>query len=66
MEGQTTLTLVVFRCQNETLLKFVQIYFSHEKSAVIEFVSPNSAELFQRTHNRKMMDLAIITVTRYY
>jgi len=37
---------------------------THEKSAVIEFVSPNSAELFQRTHNRKMMDLAIINVTR--
>eukprot|EP00088_Acartia_fossae_P012934 TRINITY_DN16697_c0_g1_i1.p1 TRINITY_DN16697_c0_g1~~TRINITY_DN16697_c0_g1_i1.p1 ORF type:complete len:453 (-),score=134.57 TRINITY_DN16697_c0_g1_i1:763-2121(-) len=37
---------------------------THEKSAVIEFVSPNSAELFQRTQNRKMMDLAIITVSR--
>jgi len=34
------------------------------KSAVIEFMEAGSAECFTKQHNRKMMDLAIINVSR--
>ena len=34
------------------------------KSAVIEFVAPDSAETFTRQHNRRMLDLAILSVSR--
>ena len=37
---------------------------SESKSAVVEFSDPDSAERFTKVHNRKMMDLAIINVTR--
>jgi len=37
---------------------------TNEKSAVIEFEKAHSADLFTRVNNRKMMDLAIINVTR--
>ena len=37
---------------------------SEQKSAVVEFRESGSADLFSRSHNRKMMDLAIITATR--
>jgi len=41
----------------------IQVH-SEKKSAVVEFSNANSAEVFSNTHNRKMMDLAIITATR--
>ena len=39
-------------------------FFSQDKSAVVEFSNASSADMFTRSHNRKMMDLAIITATR--
>lgn len=41
----------------------IQVH-SEKKSAVVEFSNANSAEVFTNTHNRKMMDLTIITATR--
>lgn len=41
------------------------IQVNHQaKSAVIEFVEAESAECFAKQHNRKMMDLAILNVSR--
>jgi len=34
------------------------------RSAVIEFMSGESAEKFTRQHNRRMIDLAILSVSR--
>jgi len=34
------------------------------RSAVIEFMSAESAENFTRAHNRRMIDLAILSVSR--
>jgi len=34
------------------------------RSAVIEFMSAESAENFTRQHNRRMIDLAILSVSR--
>ena len=34
------------------------------RSAVIEFMSAESAETFTRQHNRRMIDLAILSVSR--
>jgi len=48
------------RCGNVVA---IQIH-SQDKSAVVEFSDPKHAENFTRQHNRKMMDLAIITATR--
>jgi len=35
-----------------------------QKSAVIEFCEASSAETFTKQHNRRMMDLAILNVSR--
>ena len=37
---------------------------TEKRSAVIEFCEPSGAETFTKQHNRKMMDLAILNVTR--
>ena len=37
---------------------------SENKSAIIEFCEAEGAEKFQRQHNRKMMDLSILSVVR--
>ena len=37
---------------------------TEKRSAVIEFCDPHGAETFTKQHNRKMMDLAILNVTR--
>lgn len=41
----------------------IQVH-SESKSAVVEFSEASSADHFTRLHNRKMMDLAIISVSR--
>ena len=37
---------------------------SGSKSAEVEFSDASSAERFTKVHNRKMVELSIITVTR--
>lgn len=37
---------------------------SESKSAIIEFCDAAGAEKFQKQHNRKMMDLSILSVVR--
>ena len=61
------MTLMVFLFTNDLPSKHLQKISQVDqqaRSAVIEFMSAESAENFTRAHNRRMIDLAILSVSR--
>ena len=63
-EAKSSFDFEVNLGHHQEFMPFLPQVDQQARSAVIEFMSAESAENFTRQHNRRMIDLAILSVSR--